>query len=150
MLRRVKAGPDGADHLAIDDNWQAALHFSEAARRNGSKATMVDRIFERLTRLLEQRCRSGLAWRKFHAGEIGGMVHALDQDRPPAVIDHRHNSGQVIAGRFRLGGRDDLSCYLQGQGLLFRKWSGCGRLEHRDRTEHDAAYDNYTHDGLLL
>jgi hypothetical protein len=55
MLRCVKAGPDGADHLAVDDNWQTALHFSEAARRNGGKATVVDRIFERLTRLLEQR-----------------------------------------------------------------------------------------------
>jgi hypothetical protein len=27
------------------------------------------------------------------------MVHALDQDRPPAVIDQSDNSGQVIARR---------------------------------------------------
>jgi hypothetical protein len=33
MLRRVKACPDGADNLAIDDNWKRALHFSEALRR---------------------------------------------------------------------------------------------------------------------
>jgi hypothetical protein len=49
-------------------------------RRNCSNATVVDRVFERLTRFLEQRGRSGLARRKLHAGEIGGMVHALDQD----------------------------------------------------------------------
>jgi hypothetical protein len=53
MLRRVKARPDGADHLAIDDNWKRALHLSEAARGNRSNATVVDRIFKRLTRLLE-------------------------------------------------------------------------------------------------
>jgi hypothetical protein len=31
MLRGVKAGLDGADHLAIDDNWKRALHLGEAA-----------------------------------------------------------------------------------------------------------------------
>jgi hypothetical protein len=53
---------------------------------------VVDRIFKRLTRLLEQCRRSGPARRKFHAdetGEIAGLVHALDQKRPSAVIHHR-------------------------------------------------------------
>ena len=92
MLRRVKARADSADHLAIDDNWKRALHFGEAARGNRGDATVVDRIFKRLTGLLEQRSRSGLARRKFHAGETGemaGLVHALDQERPSAVIHHR-------------------------------------------------------------
>jgi hypothetical protein len=58
--------------------------ISVKPRANRGNAAVVDHIFQRLTWLLEQRCRSGLARRKFHAGEIGGMVHALDQDRPPA------------------------------------------------------------------
>jgi hypothetical protein len=89
MLRRVKARPNGAEHLAIDDNWERALHLGEAARGNRGNAAVVDHIFQRLTWLLDQRCRSGLARRKLHAGEVGGMVHALDQDRPSAVIHHR-------------------------------------------------------------
>jgi hypothetical protein len=100
ILRGVKAGPDSADDLAIDHNGKSTLHLGEALRRNGGNATVVDRIFERLTWLLEQRRRSSLARSKFDAGEIGRMVHSLDQDRPPAVIDHRHNSSQVIASRF--------------------------------------------------
>jgi hypothetical protein len=38
------------------------------------------------------------------------MVHALDQDRPPAVVDHGNDSGQVIARGPRFRGRDELSC----------------------------------------
>jgi hypothetical protein len=54
---------------------------------------VVDRVFERLTRFLEQRGRSGLARRKLDAGGVGGMVHALDQDSPGRV------SGIPPAGR---------------------------------------------------
>jgi hypothetical protein len=52
VLRRVEARPDGADHLAIDNDWQTALHVGEALRRNGSNATVVDRVLERLARFL--------------------------------------------------------------------------------------------------
>jgi hypothetical protein len=48
------------------------------------------------------------------------MVHALDQDRPPAVVDHGDNSGQMIARRLRLGSRDDLSRNLRRQHLIGR------------------------------
>jgi hypothetical protein len=99
VLRRVKARADGPDHLAIDNNRKPALHLGEALRRNGSNATVIDCVLKRLTWLLEQRGCLGLARRKLHAGDIGGMVHALDQDRPPAVIDQSDNSGQVIARR---------------------------------------------------
>src|ERR1700744_4647409 len=104
VFRRVEARPDGADHLAIDDDRKSALHLREALRRNGSKATMVDRVLKRLTWFLEQRGCSSLARGKFHAGEIGRVVHTLDQDRPPAIIDYGDNSGQVIVRRLRLGG----------------------------------------------
>ena len=53
VLRRVEARPDGADHLAVDDDRKPALHLGEALRRNGSNATVVDRILERPTRFLE-------------------------------------------------------------------------------------------------
>jgi hypothetical protein len=68
MLRRVRVGPDSADNLAIDDNWKRALCFSEALRRNGSSATVIDCVFERLTWLLQQGSRSGFIGRKFRAG----------------------------------------------------------------------------------
>lgn len=54
-----------------------ALHFRETLRRNGSKATVIDRVLEGLARFLEKRGCSSLARSKFHAGEIGGMVHTL-------------------------------------------------------------------------
>jgi hypothetical protein len=69
------------------------LHFRETLRRDCSNATVVDRVLERLTLLLEQRGCSSLAGRQFHTGEIGGMVHTLDQDRPAAVVDHGNGSG---------------------------------------------------------
>jgi hypothetical protein len=50
---------------------------------------VVDRVFERLTRFLEQRGRSGFARRKVHAGEIGGMVHALIRTMPVACLEFR-------------------------------------------------------------
>jgi hypothetical protein len=78
------------------------------------------------------------------------MVHALDQDRPPAVIDHGDDSGQVIARRLRLGGRDDLSRNLEGQHLLFRKLRGRGRQVQRDRSEQKAARDGDALDDLFL
>ena len=33
VLRRVEARPDSADHFAVDDNRQPALHLGEALRR---------------------------------------------------------------------------------------------------------------------
>jgi hypothetical protein len=93
VLRGVEAHPDGADYLAIDDNRQPALHLGEALGRNGSNATVVDRILKRLARFLEQRGCSRLAGGKFHAGEISGMIHAFDLDRPPAIVDNGNNSG---------------------------------------------------------
>jgi hypothetical protein len=59
------------------------------------------------------------------------MVHALDQDRPPAVVDHGENSGQMIARCLRLGGRDGLSRSLRGQHLLFRRstFSACRTIK---------------------
>jgi len=59
VLRRVEARSDGADHLAIDHDWKPALHLDEALRGNGSNATVVDRVLERLARFLEQRGCSG-------------------------------------------------------------------------------------------
>jgi hypothetical protein len=46
------------------------------------------------------------------------MIHALDQNRPAAVIDYGHNAGPVIARRLRLGACDYLSRDLQGENLL--------------------------------
>jgi hypothetical protein len=54
----------GADQIAL-------VSHIKGLRRYGSNATVVDRVFERLPRFLEQRGRSGLARRKLHAGEIG-------------------------------------------------------------------------------
>src|SRR5271169_1798867 len=53
MLRRVEARPNGADHIVIDDNRRPALHLGETLRSDGGYATMVDRVFERLTWFLE-------------------------------------------------------------------------------------------------
>jgi hypothetical protein len=86
VLRRVEARSDGADHLAIDHDRKPALHLDEALRGNGSNATVVDRVLERLARFLEQRGCSGLPRRKLNAGGLGGMVHPLDQDRPPVPV----------------------------------------------------------------
>jgi hypothetical protein len=88
---------------------------------------VVDCILKRLARFLEQRGRPGLAGRQFHAGDVGGMVHALDQDRPPAVVDHSDNSGQMIARCLRFGSGDDLSRNLEGQHLLLRELRGRNR-----------------------
>jgi hypothetical protein len=63
VLRRIEARSDGADHLAFDDDGKPALHLGEALRGNGSNATVVDRVLERLTRFLEQRGRPDLAGR---------------------------------------------------------------------------------------
>jgi hypothetical protein len=59
-----------------------------------------------------------------HAGGIGGMVHAIDQDRPSAVTTTATTPAQMIARRLRLGGGDDLSRNLQRQRFLFRKLRG--------------------------
>jgi hypothetical protein len=123
VLRRVEARCDGADHLTIDNDRKPSLHFREALCGNGSNATVVDRVLKRLTRLLEQRRCSSLAGSKFHAGEIGGMVHALDQDRPSTIIDYGDNSGQVIAHGLRFRGDHDLSRNLQGQHLFSANWA---------------------------
>ena len=85
-----------------------APHLDEVLRRNGSNATVVDRVLERLTRFLEQRGCAGLARRKLHAGKIGRVVHALNQDRPTAVIDHGDDASQMNARGLRLGGRNHL------------------------------------------
>jgi hypothetical protein len=50
VFRRVEARPDSADHLAVNDNWEPALHLGEALRGNGRNTTVVDRVFECLTR----------------------------------------------------------------------------------------------------
>jgi hypothetical protein len=55
------------------------------------------------------------------------MVHALDQDRPPAVVDHGDNSGQMIARCLRFGSSDDFSRNFQRQHLLFHELRGCDR-----------------------
>jgi hypothetical protein len=109
VLRRVEACSDGTDHLAIHNDRKSTLHFREALCRDGSDATVVDRVFKRLTWILEQRGCSSFAGCQFHAGEIGGMVHALDQDRPPTVVDYGNDSGQVIARGLRYLSRDEIS-----------------------------------------
>jgi hypothetical protein len=64
VLRRVEARSDGADHLAINNYRRSTLHFREALRRDGSNATVVDRILKRLTWFLEKRGCSSLAGRQ--------------------------------------------------------------------------------------
>jgi hypothetical protein len=60
VLRRVEARPESADHLAANDNWNPALHLSDALRDNGRN---------------DRGC-SSLRRRKVHARNIGRMVHA--------------------------------------------------------------------------
>jgi len=38
---------------------------------------------------------------------MGGAVHALDQDRPAAVVDDGNDSSQMIARGLRFCGRDN-------------------------------------------
>jgi hypothetical protein len=46
VLRRVEARADGANYLAINDDWKATLHLREALRRNSGNATVIDRVLE--------------------------------------------------------------------------------------------------------
>jgi hypothetical protein len=54
VLFGVGADADRPDHFAIDHDRQRALHLDEAGRRDGRNATIVDRIFEILARLLNK------------------------------------------------------------------------------------------------
>ena len=87
VLGRVEACTDRTDHFAIDHDGKASLHLDEASRRHGRDAAVVNRILERLARLLEQRCGSCFARRKFDTGGIGGVVHAFNENGPATVVD---------------------------------------------------------------
>jgi hypothetical protein len=79
----AQGGAVGAD-LAIHDDRKAALHLCKALRRDRRNAAAVDCVLDRLAPLLEQRCWSDFVGRQLYAGEIGGMIHPLQQDQPPA------------------------------------------------------------------
>ena len=53
VLGRVEACTDRTDHFAVDHDWKASFHLDEAARRHGRDTAVVNRVFERLARLLE-------------------------------------------------------------------------------------------------
>ena len=55
VLGCIETCADSADHLSIDHNRKTALHLDEIARGDGCDPTVIDGIFKRLTRLLEQR-----------------------------------------------------------------------------------------------
>jgi hypothetical protein len=74
---------------------------------------------KRFTRFLEERRGPRLAGCEFDAGNISRVIHTHEQDRPPAVIYHRNDSGQMIAFGFRLRGRDHLLGGRQSEHLLF-------------------------------
>ena len=147
VLQRVEARPDGADHLAINNDRKSTLHFREALCRDGCNATVVDRVLKRLTRFLEQRGCSGLARGKFDAGEIGGMVHALDQDRPPTVVDHGNDTGPVIA-RPPLPQPRRPFAQFPASTPFFGKLRGRSWRQRYDRSEQKSAGDADTHDDL--
>jgi hypothetical protein len=64
VLRCIEARSNGADNLAIHDDWKAALHLREALRCDRRNAAVVDSVLERLARLLEQRRCAGFAGRQ--------------------------------------------------------------------------------------
>ena len=55
LIRCSEARADGSDYLAIHHHRDSTLHFDEAARRDGGLATVVDRILQVLSWLLEER-----------------------------------------------------------------------------------------------
>ena len=104
----------------------------------------------RLARLLEQGCRSGLSWRKFHACDKGCIVHPHHQNRPPAVIDYGDDAGPMIALGFRLGGGDHSLCRRQGEHFLFKKLCGHILCRESETRKNKSKCNGYTHDVFLL
>src|SRR5580704_14981363 len=103
FLGRREARTDAADHLAIDHDRKPALHLDEAASGYRRVTTVVDCLLQRLSRLLEERRAARLACRKLDPGGQCGMVHALEQNDPAAIVDDRDDTAPVIALRLGLG-----------------------------------------------
>src|SRR5271168_4525069 len=68
VLRRIEARTDAADHLAIDDDGQTALHLDKVARAQQCDATVINGVLERFARLLEQSRGPRLSGREFNSG----------------------------------------------------------------------------------
>jgi hypothetical protein len=71
VLGGIEARPNASDDLAIDDNRKATLHLDETTRGDGRDPAVIDGVFQRLTRFLEQCGGSGLAGCELDAGNKG-------------------------------------------------------------------------------
>jgi hypothetical protein len=60
VLGGIEARPNASDDLAINDNRKATLHLDETTRGDGRDPAVIDGVFQRLTRFLEQCGGSGL------------------------------------------------------------------------------------------
>ena len=97
------------------------LHLNEITCRNRRGPAVIDGVLQRLTRLLEQRCRSSLAGCEFDACNKGCIVHSQHEDRPAAIVDHGDDAGHILAPRFRLGRGHHLLRGSQRKHLLVRE-----------------------------
>jgi hypothetical protein len=61
--------------------------------------------------------------RKFDTGDIGGVVHAFNENGPATVVDDRHDASQMLALGLRLGRRDHLARCRQGQHFFSMNWA---------------------------
>jgi hypothetical protein len=69
---------------------------------------MVNRIFERFARFLEQGCRPGFA-RRVDTGDISGVIHAFNENGPASVIDNHYDASQMMALGLHLSRCDHLA-----------------------------------------
>src|ERR1700752_2888520 len=92
ILRALAADADSADHFSVADNRNSALQRSCSGQCQGCDPSLLDLIFEVLTRTSKNSGGSSFSNTHFDTGDLC-VVEPVQQKRMTSVINDDNHSG---------------------------------------------------------